>query len=332
MSGGARSSRARRGRSPDEHGSPTSVVNPERGERAAQGQRGASVLTHELVHIFHADGHDVAALSGVSLTVAPGEIVGLLGPSGSGKSTLLLACAALLRPSAGRLLIDSSNIVTESETVRDELRARSVGMVLQGAGRNVVGYLTVSDNVQLAQRAARAAGATAAELPAVEEVLDLVGLRVDAAERTASLPRDRLQLLALACGVAHRPRLLLADEPTSQLTVSERDRVLGALQLLNQAWGTTIILVTHDPAVAERLPRTVTIRDGRIGAEGRLGEEYRVVTADGSLTLPEDLLASYPPGTLLRIERSGRGLRLEPVESPTSLPPRHRTSADEPTP
>jgi putative ABC transport system ATP-binding protein len=276
---------------------------------------GAELITQELVHIYHTDGHDVAALSGVSLTVTPGEVVGLLGPSGSGKSTLLLACAALLRPSAGRLLVDGTNLATLSDPDRDLLRARTIGVVLQGAARNLIGYLTVAENVLLAQRAARVASAVPSELPSVEEVLAVVGLRVDPVVRAEQLTPGRQQLLALACGIAHRPRMLLADEPTSQLDPAARDVVLAALSALNHHWRSTVVLVTHDPAVAAALPRTVTIRDGRIGAEGRRGEEYSVITADGSLTLPADVLATHPPGTLLRIERFGSGLRLYAVES-----------------
>jgi putative ABC transport system ATP-binding protein len=296
---------------------------------------GAGLITHELVHIFHTEGHDVAALSGISLIVAPGELVGLLGPSGSGKSTLLLACAALLRPSAGRLLVDGTNLATLSDAERDRLRARSIGVVLQGAGRNLLGYLTVAENVELAQRAVRDAVTGPDDLPSVAEVLAVVDLRVDRETRTDRLSPASRQLLALACGIARRPRLLLADEPTSQLDPAARDVVLAALTALNQQWRSTVVLVTHDPAVAGALPRTVTIRDGRIGAEGRRGEQYSVITADGSVTLPPDVLAAHPPGTLLRIERSGPGLRLAPVESappgPGGPPPDGSGAESEPT-
>ena len=277
---------------------------------------GAGVVTHELVHVFHADGHDVAALSGVSLTVGSGELVGLLGPSGSGKSTLLLACAALLRPTAGRLLLDGTDIVKLPDVERDRLRTATIGMVLQGASRNVLPYLTIAENILLAQRAARRAGGL--ELPEPAAVLDLVGLTEPDGLRAEALRPGSRQLLALACGIAHRPRLLLADEPTSRLAAAERDRVLTALGTLNDRWGTTVVLVTHDPEVAAALPRTVTIRDGRIGAEGRLGKEYSVITADGSVSLPAELLADHPPGTLLRIERSGEGLLLSPVGAESS--------------
>ena len=101
--------------------------------------------------------------------------------------------------------------------------------------------------------------------------------------------------------MAARPGLLLLDEPTSQLDHEGRDEVLRAVTDVNRDLGTTVVAVTHDPDVADRLPRTVTIRDGRVGAEGRRGEDFAVVGRDGSVTLPPDILESVPPGTLLRV-------------------------------
>jgi putative ABC transport system ATP-binding protein len=107
--------------------------------------------------------------------------------------------------------------------------------------------------------------------------------------------------------VSCRPGLLLGDEPTSQLDHAARDVVLDALAQVNRQWGTTVVVVTHDPDVAARMPRTITIRDGRVGAEGRAGEEFAVVSADGSVPLPPHALAALPPGSLLRVhEEDGR--------------------------
>ena len=110
---------------------------------------------------------------------------------------------------------------------------------------------------------------------------------------------------------------MLADEPTSQLDHAARDRVLEALGRINAELGTTVMLVTHDPEVAARLPRTVTIRNGRIGAEGRAGEDFAIVTADGSLPLPPEALEVVPPGTLLRVRETEHGLELLRVEDET---------------
>ena len=142
--------------------------------------------------------------------------------------------------------------------------------------------------------------------------LAAVGLSDHAHLPLAALPAGQLQLAAVAVALAPGPGLLLADEPTSQLDHAARDTVLQAIARANRELGTTVLLVTHDPAVAGRLPRTVTIRDGKIGGEGRLGEEYAVVTADGFLPLPLHALEDLPPGTLVRFHRGGGAYTLLP--------------------
>jgi ABC-type lipoprotein export system ATPase subunit len=270
---------------------------------------GIPVSCHGLVHIYRLEGNDVVALSGVDLDVAGGEVVGLLGPSGSGKSTLLNLFAGLLRPSAGRLHVGPHEIARMDEKGLARMRATDVGVVLQGAMRNLLPYAGPLDNVRFAQRGARKVRSSraddgdlaAVDLPDPREVLGLVGLADHAATPLSSLSPGQRQRLAVGVGLAARPGLLLLDEPTSQLDHEGRDEVLKAVTDINRDLGTTVVAVTHDPDVAARLPRTVTIRDGRVGAEGRRGEEYAVVARDGSLTLPPDVLERVPPGSLLRV-------------------------------
>ena len=115
--------------------------------------------------------------------------------------------------------------------------------------------------------------------------------------------------------VEQAPGLLLADEPTSQLDHRARDEVLAAISTINTSTGMTVLLVTHDPEVAALLPRTVTIRDGRIASEGRSGEEFAVVATDGSMPLPPHVAELLPPGTLLRVTTTDDGdVRLSPVQ------------------
>ncbi len=260
---------------------------------------GIAVSCHGLVHIYRLEGNDVVALSGVDLDVAAGEVVGLLGPSGAGKSTLLNLFAGLLRPSAGRLRVGGHEIARMDEKGLARMRAADVGVVLQGAMRNLLPYASPIDNVRFAQRGAAKVSDTILASP--EEVLDLVGLADEATTSLAALSPGQRQRLAVAVGMAARPGLLLLDEPTSQLDHEGRDEVLRAVAEVNRDLGTTVVAVTHDPDVADRLPRTVTIRDGRVGAEGRRGEDFAVVGRDGSVTLPPDILESVPPGTLLRV-------------------------------
>jgi ABC-type lipoprotein export system ATPase subunit len=261
---------------------------------------GIAIATRGLVHIYRTEGHDVAALSGVDLAVSPGELVGLLGPSGAGKSTLLSLLGGLFRPSAGKIFVGADELSAVSDERLDELRATTISLVLQGAQRNLVPYLSPRQNVAFAQLAARRHGK---DLPSPEEVLAGVGVAAAADVPLESLTPGQVQQVAVAVAVAVRPGLLLADEPTSQLDHAAADQVLGTLHRVNQETGTTVVLVTHDPGVAARLPRTVTIRDGRVGGEGRSGEEYAVVTPDGFLPLPAHALEDLPPGTLLRFHR-----------------------------
>jgi putative ABC transport system ATP-binding protein len=269
---------------------------------------GLSVRTMGLVHLYHSEGHDVAALAGVDLTVAAGEMVGLLGPSGAGKSTLLNLVGGLLRPSAGRIFVGDVELSALSDRQIDELRSRQVSLMVQGAARNLLPYLTPWGNIDFARSAAgRTDGSS---LPDVDAVLDTVGLLPRAHAPLHSLTPGELQLAAVAVAIAAQPGLLLADEPTSQLDHDARDAVLRTMARINRDLGTTVVLVTHDPDVAVHMPRTVTIRDGRIGGEGRLGEEYAVVTADGFLPLPGHVVEDLPPGTLVRLHRDDEGYRL----------------------
>lgn len=287
---------------------------------------GISVSCHGLVHIYRLEGNDVVALSGVDLDVAGGEVVGLLGPSGSGKSTLLNLFAGLLRPSAGRLTVGRHEIARMDERGLARMRASDVGVVLQGAMRNLLPYASPLDNVRFAQRGARrlarSAGVEDAVGPGPEllqpiEVLELVGLADRGYAPLQQLTPGQRQRLAVGVGLAGRPGLLLLDEPTSQLDHVGRDEVLAAVHSANADLGTTVVVVTHDPDVAQALPRTVTIRDGRVGAEGRRGEEFAVVARDGSLTLPPDVLERVPPGSLLRVTLvEDDAVRLDRTDAP----------------
>lgn len=260
-----------------------------------------TVTCRGLVYIYRLEGYDVVALGGVDLDIAPGESVALLGPSGSGKSTLLSLLAGLIRPAAGRATVGETDLAKASEAELARMRATEVGVVLQGAERNLLPYLTAEQNVRFAQRAARSHGV--ADLPAPRDVLALVGLlgvRGRLRQRPHELTPGERQRLALAVALAHKPGLLLADEPTSQLDSVARDEVITALESVRRA-GTTVVVVTHDPEVGAGMGRQVTIRDGRVGGEGRLGEEFAVVGRDGSVHLPPDVLALLPPGTKLRV-------------------------------
>lgn len=261
---------------------------------------GLMVTTRGLVHVYRTEGQDVAALAGVDLAIRPAETVALLGPSGSGKSTLLSLLGGLMRPSAGRIRVGAHDLPDLAEADLDAYRAVEVGVLLQGARRNLVPYLDAVDNLAFGQAAARRRGR---DCPDPMRLLELVGAESLASLRPDAMTSGQAQLVALAVALAPGPGLLLADEPSSALSHAARDAVLDALDAVNTSLGTTVVVVTHDPAVAQRMRRTVTIRDGRVGGEGRDGEEYAVVSADGSLPLPAAALAELAPGSAVRVHR-----------------------------
>jgi ABC-type lipoprotein export system ATPase subunit len=271
-----------------------------------------------LVYIYRLEEYDVVALSGVDLDIGPGESVALLGPSGSGKSTLLCMLAGLLRPAAGRLVVGRHDLVRATPAELQTLRATDVGVVLQGASRNLLPYLSAEQNLRFAQHGVPGDRRKnrRKNLPEPREILAMVGLsgRGHNRVRPQRLTPGERQRLALAVGLACRPGLLLADEPTSQLDARARDEVLAALDAVRRA-GTTVVVVTHDPDVGRQLGRTVTIRDGRVGAEGRRGEDYAVVGRDGTIHLPQEVLRMLPPGSLVGVEPQPDGTVLLVPES-----------------
>jgi ABC-type lipoprotein export system ATPase subunit len=279
-----------------------------------------------VVHIYRAEAGDVVALAGVDLTIAPGEMLALVGPSGSGKSTLIGLLAGLMRPSAGRISIGTYDIGKLSDAEISRLRGTEVGVVLQGAERNLLPYAGLARNIWLAQT--RAASTRGVHLDDPERILDLVGLGGQGQAHLVDLPPGARQRAALAVGIAAGPGLLLVDEPTSQLDTVGRDEVVHALETVNAERGTTIVVVTHDGEVGARLGRAVTIRDGRVGAEGRGGQDYAVVAGDGTVQLPPEVLGDFPPGTLFTVDRVDGSVSLVPSgehppgpEEGTATPP-----------
>jgi ABC-type lipoprotein export system ATPase subunit len=189
-----------------------------------------------------------------------------------------------------------------------QLRGSVVATVLQDPSRNLLPYATVRDNVQFA------AGSGARRS---DELIERLGLGPLAKRVTGRLSGGEQQRVAITAAVASGAGLLLADEPTSYLDAHSRDEVLAMLSTVNAELGTTVMVVTHDALVAERMQRTVTIRDGRVGAEGRHGVDYAVVGRDGTLQLPPDVLARHGPGTLFEVEQHPDHVTLRRREEPT---------------
>jgi putative ABC transport system ATP-binding protein len=272
-----------------------------------------AVRVESVMHIYRTQDVEVVALRGVDLEVAEGETVALLGPSGSGKSTLLLLLAGLLQPSAGSVRVAGQDLGRLSERQLLQVRRSSVGILLQGPARNLLSYATVAENVAFAQRGGRVPSAQRRHRR--QEVLAAVGLEALQRQRAVTLSGGEQQRLGLAIAVASAPAVLLADEPTSQLDQASAQHVEELMRSARERFGSTLVVVTHDEDFASGFDRTVAMRDGRIGAEGRRGRTYAVMSADGSVQLPAELLGDFPAGTLVVVERTEHGVLLRPRNS-----------------
>jgi ABC-type lipoprotein export system ATPase subunit len=225
------------------------------------------IETRNLVKLY-GDGAQVRALDGVSLEIAAGEFVSVMGPSGSGKSTLLNMLGALDRPTSGQVLIEGQDLAQVRNL--DRFRAQTVGFVFQL--HNLIPTLTSRENIEVPMRG-QPIGPRARRRRA-RELLEMVGL----AERMNHLPNQlsggERQRVALARSLANRPKLILADEPTGNLDSHSGGEVIALMHTLNHELGTTVIVVTHDEAVARQTDRILIMQDGQIVRQHVVGSPF----------------------------------------------------------
>lgn len=208
-------------------------------------------------------GTEVEALKGVDLDVSRGEMIAIMGPSGSGKTTLLNCLSGLERVDSGSILIDGKDLSGLSDDDRTAFRARHMGFVFQAF--NLLPVLTAAENAEL-PLLLLGAKPKHARLQALE-MLDSVGLAGRANHRPEQLSGGEQQRVAVARALVHRPAVVWADEPTGNLDSESTLQVMEVLSGMNSE-GQTIVLVTHNPAVAEMTARTVRMRDGRMEQVG----------------------------------------------------------------
>jgi putative ABC transport system ATP-binding protein len=211
-----------------------------------------------LHRFFHVGDDETAALRDVSVDVAGGEMVAVVGPSGSGKSTLLAVLSGIEEPDAGFVEVDGHRLTRRSESERARLRARLIGVLFQAS--NLIEHLSVEDNLRLAQRLAGSQDAVAREL-----LLDELGLLPRRRARPTELSGGEAARAGLAVALINDPDVVLADEPTGEVDGSTGVRVLDLLCQRAQR-GVAIMVVTHSAAVSDRCDRVCVLRDGRLVA------------------------------------------------------------------
>jgi ABC-type lipoprotein export system ATPase subunit len=257
---------------------------------------------------------DAAALQGAHLDVAEHEVLCVLGPSGAGKSTLLRVIAGVQTPSAGLVSVFGQDVGRMAPRARARFRHQLLGFLGQHAESALPPDLPARDVVALplALRGVpgRARRARAAEL------LGAVDLGACAGALPGELSGGERQRLALCAAVAHRPSLLLADEPTGELDEVNAVAVRALIVTLARTDGATVIIVSHDAGTAEIADRVVAIRDGRAVEDHRQGESALVVGRDGWLRLPSGLLTQAGISGRARVGRAPGGLLITPAATP----------------
>lgn len=262
----------------------------------------ALIACDRLVRIFSADGVEVQALQGLDLLVRKGELMALVGASGSGKSTLMNILAGLDTPTAGAAQVAGHNLLAMTAKDRLHYRRKVVGFIWQQTSRNLLPYLTAAQNVALPLQFAGDRRRSRARAERALGLLELLRVADCRDRRPHEMSGGQQQRVAIAVALACDPAVLLADEPTGELDSHTAQQIFAAFRTANEELGTTIVIVTHDRAVAGEVRRTVAIRDGRTstevlrrsevdettGHETLVAREYAMLDRAGRLQLPAE--------------------------------------------
>lgn len=257
----------------------------------------ALIVCDNLVKIYKIADLEVVALQGLDLLVDEGEFIAIVGASGSGKSTLLNILGGLDAPSAGEATVAGFELLNMTASQRTVYRRQMIGFVWQQTAKNLLPYLTAVENVMMPMTLDGASGRYRRDR--AHDLLEQVGLGHRADHLPSALSGGEQQRVAIATAVANQPRVVFADEPTGELDTATSSEIFEVLRNMNESQGVTIVVVTHDPLVAEHVNRTVAIRDGRTSSEvlrrtevdeagehRTIAEEFAVLDRVGRLQLP----------------------------------------------
>jgi len=292
------------------------------------------IICDNLVKIYQIADLEVVALQGLDLVVAPGELLGIVGASGSGKTTLMNILGGLDRPSAGRVWVGGQDLLKMAASALNHYRRATVGFVWQQSSRNLIPYLNALENIELPMTLAGYAGRQKRQR--AERLMEAIGLTERRHHRLSELSGGEQQRVAIAVALANNPRLLLADEPTGEVDEATALTIYKTFHDLNQEFGLTTLIVSHDMGLARHVNRVVAIRDGKTASEtvrqtvpnnaqddrqtsegGDQGEEIfeelTVLDSAGRLQVPKDYLDHLNIRGRVRLELTEEGVLIKPA-------------------
>ncbi|GIO40108.1 ABC transporter ATP-binding protein [Paenibacillus antibioticophila] len=273
-----------------------------------------------LVKIFKTEDLEVVALQGLNLNVQQGEMMAIIGNSGSGKSTLLNILGGLDRPSAGQVNVGGWDLLKIRDDQLVEYKRNTVGFVWQNNARNLLPYLSALENVEMPMLLTGKLDRAYAK-----QLLEWVGLKDRMHNKLHQLSGGEQQRVAIAISLSNRPKMLLADEPTGSVDTATSDQIMNIFRQVNRELGITIVIVTHDLALAGKVDRVVAIRDGLTstefvkrnpnldlatidsgaGALQEVHEAFVVVDRVGRLQVPKEYLEAIGIGGRASMEFEG---------------------------
>lgn len=288
------------------------------------------VWSENLVKIYKVADLEAVALQGLDLSIGKGELMAIIGNSGSGKSTFLNILGGLDRPSAGRITVAGRDLLKLSEAQLVQYKRDVVGFVWQQTSRNLIPYLTALENVELPMIIAGRANAKGRQW--AREMLDAVGLGARMKHKLSQMSGGEQQRVAIAIAMANNPPLLLADEPTGSVDNRTAATIFDIFHQVRSTYGTTIVIVTHDPKVMSKVDRVVAIRDGKTSSEtvrrvaldmsdfaeanmvlGETHDEFIVLDGAGRLQIPREYLEKLNIKGKVRVEMAGDEIVIRPI-------------------
>ena len=275
----------------------------------------AMVECHNLIKIHKQGNLEVVALQGLDFVMEEGEFVSIVGKSGAGKSSLLRILAGLDRPSAGEASVHGVDLANITQSRLVSYYRQDVGFLWQDFTRNLLPYLSSIENVELPMLLA---GVRRRERRRRSEaLLEATGLRSQAHAKIHRMSGGQQQRLALCVALALAPRLLLADEPTGELDTETSLEMYELLRRMSHEGGLTVLVVTHDVAMAKRSDRVVRLADGRMATQ-RMGSDVELLSIDGRgmVQIPRDMLLEAGIGehVLAQVVEDGLLLRRDEAE------------------